>query len=119
MLDVSILTNVWYALIINFNQRKGEISFKLYRRNTTIGVTLYHPKTYEMITLDYDTEQSDIQYEINTNGFKPINNTETLVVNNDSEFILMNSVDINFTDTYSSSYFSLLWIVLHIFLNFF
>lgn len=99
-LEYKLLTNIWNILIINFNQRNGEVSMKIYRRNTTIDVLLCHPKTYELITLDYDTEQSDIQYEINTNGFKPIDNNEKIVSTQDSDFVMMNSIKYTFNETY-------------------
>lgn len=99
-LEYKLLTNMWNILIINFNQRNGEVSMKIYRRNTTIDVLLCHPKTYELITLDYDTEQSDIQYEINTNGFKPIDNNEKIVSTQDSDFVMMNSIKYTFNETY-------------------
>ena len=98
--ETPVLTDIWNILLINFNQRDGNISFKLYRRNTTLDILLCHPKSYQMITLDYDTDKADIDYEISTNGFKPIDNIEKVISIKDSEFIEMSSYTEEFTDTY-------------------
>ena len=100
-LTATPLTNIWNILLISFNQRNGEISMKLYRRNTTVEVLLCNPKTYEMIRLDYDTDQTDINYEIITNGFKPINNNETILSVPESEFIEMYSSKQTFNSVFN------------------
>ena len=99
-LPISLKTNIWHALIINFDQRQGNITFKLYRRNTKINVLLINPKTYDSLTLDLDTDFIDIEYEINNNGFKPVNNIEIESDDIDSKFILMDSNNILINETY-------------------
>lgn len=90
-LPATILTNIWYSVIINLNQRQRTLSMKLYRRNTAIEMLLFNTKTYEQISLNIETDQDDIDYEINTNEFKPVTNIETLVETNHSNFIEMYS----------------------------
>jgi hypothetical protein len=85
-MNSKLLTNVWYNLIINFNQREGYIDFKIYRRNTEIEISLFNKKSYEILNLNIN-EKSDIDYEINNNEFVPINNTEILNKIDDSLFI--------------------------------
>ena len=94
-MEVDILTNVWYALLINLDQRQRTLEMKLFRRNTAITVVLYQPNTYERLELDYDDDYQDIQYEINVNGFKPLDNIETTSSEVNPSFIEMGSF---FTD---------------------
>ncbi|MFW6225954.1 MAG: hypothetical protein ACOC3V_03265, partial [bacterium] len=75
-MDVNFLTNIWYALVINLDQRQRTFEMKLFRRNTAITVTLFQPTTYERLDLDYEEDYNDIQYEIDVNGFKALNNVE-------------------------------------------
>lgn len=98
--DASVLSNVWYVLLINFNQRQGEISFKIYRRNTTLELLLINPKSYEKLQLNVDTESTTIEYEISINGFKPIDTIEIENIQDDSFFIEMQSSKQQFSDTY-------------------
>ena len=79
-LSAPLFTNIWYALVINFNQRQGKISIKVFRRQGDIKMMLYHPASFDIIDLDVKTEKTDIEYEINTNGFKPFNNVEEFVI---------------------------------------
>lgn len=89
IMDAPIMTNVWYALLINMDQRQRTCEMKLFRRNATIMVTLYQPDTYERLDLEYD--DSDIQYEIDVNGFKPVTNTEITSSEVEPSFILISS----------------------------
>lgn len=95
IMDVPIMTNVWYALLINMDQRQRTCEMKLYRRNTAITVILYQPDTYERLELEYD--DPDLQYEINVNGFKPVDNIETTSTQVEPTFIQMasyNQIDV-------------------------
>jgi hypothetical protein len=63
---------------------------KLLRRNTQIDVILYHPTTYEKLQLDAVEDIADIEYEMNTNGFRAVDNIETTSVESSPSFITMN-----------------------------
>jgi hypothetical protein len=71
-----IMTNIWYGLLINMDQRQRECNMKLLRRNAAIIVVLFQPDTYEKLELDAVEDAVDIQYEISQNGFKPVDNIE-------------------------------------------
>jgi hypothetical protein len=89
IMDVSPMTNVWYALLINMDQRQRTMEMKLYRRNTVVTVVLFQPDSYERLELEYD--DPDLPYEINVNGFKPVDNIETTSTQVNPSFIEMAS----------------------------
>lgn len=75
-LPVELMTNVWYCSVIELNQRQETIKMKLIRQDSNITVTLFNLKTYEKLELDIETDLVDIQYEMQNNGFRAVNNTE-------------------------------------------
>ena len=90
-LPIVVTTNIWYSVVVNLDQRQSNVSIKLFKRDTDVETLLIHPKTYEMITLNMVTDKSDIEYEINVNGFKPVNNMEIEPTRLDSLFTLLYS----------------------------
>lgn len=70
----NLLSNVWYGVFINLDQRQRTVDIRLYKRMTSVTVTLYHPSSYERI----DIASTDIDGLRNAanNGFKPVCNTE-------------------------------------------
>lgn len=94
-MSIDVMTNVWFALVVNLDQRQMVVDMKLYRRNTTVDVVLFQPTTYEKLVLDIDTEYDEIEYEMKVNGFRAVDNQETTSVDvTESTFILLNSVKI-------------------------
>jgi len=101
ILNFKPLTNVWYGLLINMDQRQRTCSMKLVRRNTAITVVLFQPDTYEKLELDYVNDATDIQYEITVNGFKPLDNIETTSTEVNPSFIevgVYNKSDVELTE---------------------
>lgn len=95
-MSIDVMTNVWFALIVNLDQRQMVVDMKLYRRNTTIDVVLFQPNTYDKLELNMDTEYDEIEYEMSVNGFRAVDNKEITSVDiTDSTFILVNSANIN------------------------
>lgn len=92
-MQIDVMTNVWFALVVNLDQRQRMIDMKLYRRNTDIDVILFQPSTYEKLQLNI--EDPDIEYEMSVNGFRAVDNIETTLPNINPTYILMNSVKIN------------------------
>lgn len=76
ILETNLLTNVWYAIVINMDQRQRTCEIRLVRRNAAINVVLYQPDTYERLDLDFVEDADDIEYEVNVNGFKRVDNIE-------------------------------------------
>jgi hypothetical protein len=89
VMDAPIMTDVWYALLINMDQRQRTCDMKLLRRNTVITVLLFQPDTYERLEMEYD--DPDLPYEINVNGFKPVDNIETTSTQAQATFVEMGS----------------------------
>lgn len=89
-MDVDVMTNVWFGLIVNIDQRQRSVSMKLVRRNSQVDVILYHPTTYEKLELDLVEDISDIEYEMNANGFRAVDNIETTSIQSSPSFITMN-----------------------------
>lgn len=90
-IPMPLMTDIWYAFIISLDQRQRKLSVKLYRRNTRIEVVLYHPSTYERIELDLEEDTNDIEYEMNVNGFRAVDNIEIGSTDSSSVFIEMDS----------------------------
>lgn len=74
-LNNKLVTNVWYASVINLNQRNNKLTLSLYKRNTDIYITMINPKTYQKETI-YEYEIAEIQNLINQ-GYKKVTNVET------------------------------------------
>lgn len=70
----NLLKNVWYGVVINLNQRLKELDMYLYKRDSSIEITYFHPETYERRNISYDNE-NEKQQAIN-DGLKPVVNTE-------------------------------------------
>lgn len=90
---IDIMTNVWFCVLVNLNQRQRKLTVKLLRRNTVVEVLLFNPKTYDRLQLNIDTEMDDIEYEMNTNGFRAVDNIESGALKND--FIVVNTETID------------------------
>ena len=75
-MPISLMTNIWYGIVINLDQRQRKFSTNVFRRNTSIDVVLYNPTTYERLDLDLEEDITDIEYEMNTNGFRAVDNQE-------------------------------------------
>jgi len=95
LMEVNIMTNVWYGLLINMDQRQRTCSMKLVRRNASITIVLFNPDTYEKLELDYINDAVDIAYEIRNNGFKPVDNVETTSTEVNPSFIEVKSYSVS------------------------
>jgi hypothetical protein len=89
VMDVSIMTNVWYALLINMDQRQRTCSMKLYRRNTAITVVMFQLDDYDRIELD--SEDVTGITSAKSYGYKPVTNIETTSTQVDPSLILVSS----------------------------
>lgn len=103
-IPITFMTNIWYAVVINLNQRQRKFNAKIFRRNTAILITLFNKKSYEKIELDLDDDAVDIKYEIDTNEFVAINNEEIVSSEVSSKYIEMGSYDCDISETYEFSH---------------
>jgi len=103
-MPISLMTNIWYAVVVNLDQRQRKFTTKVYRRNTRVEVILYNPKTYERLELDLDEDAADIEYEMNVNGFRAVDNQEISSTEVQSIFIEMDSYETTMVEPYEFSH---------------
>ena len=103
-MPITLMTNIWYAVVINLDQRQRKFSTKVFRRNTRVEVILYNPKTYERLELDLDTDAADIEYEMNVNGFRAVDNQEISSHEVQSTFIEMDDYESIMPEPYEFSH---------------
>ena len=103
-IPITLMTNIWYAVVVNLDQRQRKFSTKVYRRNTAVEVILYNPKTYERLELNLDTDMVDIEYEMNVNGFRAVDNIEIASNEVKSIFIEMDSYEHDMVEPYEFSH---------------
>lgn len=86
-LEKKLMTNIWYAFVINFDQRQRKLNMYIYRRNTDITVTLFNESSFDKQESILDsTEYNDY---INQ-GYRAINNNEETTA---SELILIDHIE--------------------------
>lgn len=78
-LTKELMTNIWYAGVINLNQRLGEISLYIYRRNSNINVTLIQENSLLKTTAIYNSQEYN---DLLSQGYRPVDNTEDVVSTN-------------------------------------
>jgi len=103
-MPITLMTNIWYAVVVNLDQRQRRFTTKIYRRNTRVEVILYNPKTYERLVLDLDEDATDIEYEMNVNGFRAVDNQEISSTEVQSTFIEMDSYYKDMPEPYEFSH---------------
>ena len=90
-IPITLMTDIWYAIVINLDQRQRKFTTKVLRRNTRVEVVLYNPTTYERLDLDLEEDATDIEYEMNVNGFRAVDNNEIESPEVKSTFVEMGS----------------------------
>jgi len=103
-MPITLMTNIWYAVVVNLDQRQRTFNTKVYRRNTRVEVILYNPKTYERLVLDLDDDAADIEYEMNVNGFRAVDNQEISSTEVQSIFIEMDAYETTMPEPYEFSH---------------
>ena len=81
--DLSLLTNIWYSLVINLDQRQQTVNMKILTRDNDYEITLFHPDTYQKATVGW-MDTTGYTYYINA-GFKPVDNFE--LVNTSTNYV--------------------------------
>ena len=87
-----LLTNVWYACVINVNQQNQVINLNIYRRDCAVNVILYEPKSYAIEEIDVtDTVTID---DFISQGYKRVDNEE--LADNVKDFVLVSSTGLTY-----------------------
>lgn len=76
-INKQLLTNVWYAFVVNLNQRQETLDLQIYKRNTTVSIVLFHPTTY--IKQEVDSTDTTTYNSLIAQGYKPVTNEESLL----------------------------------------
>lgn len=93
-LSVDLLTNIWYQVVINLDQRQETLNINIYKRNTIIKALLFDMISFKKEEVEiYSSDYEDL---IN-NGYKCINNIED---NISTDFELITSETHNITPTH-------------------
>jgi hypothetical protein len=72
-LEQNLSTNIWYAFVVNFDQRQRKLNMYIYRRDTDIEVTLFNEMSFNKQTaISGTTEYNDYILD----GYRPITNDE-------------------------------------------
>lgn len=79
-----LLTNIWYAGVINLNQRSKQLDINVYKRNNNIDVTYFNSISYQKEDINITGDTADLI----SRGFKPVTNTE----DNKTDLILLSSI---------------------------
>lgn len=74
-LDYKLLTNVWYAFVVNLNQRLETLDLKIYKRNTSVSIIMNNQATYQKQSVD--SNDTTGYTALISEGYKPITNTES------------------------------------------
>lgn len=70
----NLLTNIWYGVFINLDQRQRTLDMRIYKRLTDVYVVMFHPDSYQRLDI-ISTDITGITSAM-TDGFKPVANLE-------------------------------------------
>jgi hypothetical protein len=110
-LDASgLTTNIWYAMLINMDNRQRKLSMDLYKRKLDYNITMF-TSNYENATVNANNATGITYYSVR--GYRPVKNTEitnqsidpNLISLYNTEFtgITLNSFEIDKVITINSS----------------
>lgn len=79
--QLNLLTNIWYGLVINLDQRQKTITMKLYTRDNEYNIVFFNPITYQIQTIGW---MDSSQYtQLMNDGYKPVDNVELPNISHD------------------------------------
>lgn len=79
--NVNLLTNIWYALVINIDQRQKTVKMVAYTRDNDYEIVFFNPTTYQVEKIGW-MDSTGYTYIISA-GYKPVNNEELRNVSTD------------------------------------
>ena len=71
---LNLLTNVWYAIVINIDQRQKTVNMKIYTRDNEYNIVFFQPESYQVETINW--ADSTGYTHLISSGYKPVNNVE-------------------------------------------
>jgi len=71
---LNLLTDIWYGLVINVDQRQHTVSMKIFTRDNDYSIILFQPESYQIQTIDW-TDTTGYTYYVSM-GYKPVDNVE-------------------------------------------
>lgn len=96
--SIDLLTNIWYSIVINLEQRQKTVNMKVYTRDNDYNIIFFHPDTYEKRVISW-TDTNEYTSLISA-GYKPVTNEE--LPNNSNEYIGVK--ESNYENTYVQSF---------------
>ena len=96
--NTNLLTNIWYALIINIDQRQKTVSLKVYTRDNDFNIVFFQPDSYQIQSISW-TDSTGYTYLVSS-GYKPVDNTELPNVSTD----YIEVKESNYENTYVQSF---------------
>ena len=103
-LNYDFMTNIWYGLVINLNQKQRTINIDLYRRSYDIQITMFNKDSYEKITMvteniienSHELDNSAYTYiDAISDGFRPVMNNQDVVGVSTKDLIHESTITIN------------------------
>jgi len=87
-LNCNLMTNIWYGLVINLEQRQKTIDMKIYTRDANINIIMINPNSYQMAIVD--SEDINTYNQKISEGYVPVNNEQYVPIIN--QFNVVSSV---------------------------
>lgn len=95
---LDLLTNIWYALVVNIDQRQMTVNLTLYTRDNDYNIVFFHPDSYQIETISW-MDTTGYTYLIGS-GYRPVDNQE--IRNNSTDYIAVK--ESNYTGTYNQTF---------------
>jgi hypothetical protein len=97
--NVNLLTNIWYSLVINIDQRQQTLSLNLHTRENDYNIVFFNPTSYQVESINW-ADSTGYTYLISA-GYKPVDNQEESR-NLSTDYITVK--DVKYTDTLNQSF---------------
>jgi len=89
-LTIQVKTNIWYAVVVNINQRLEKVDMYLYKRPGSYNIKMFHPNSYETATVN-SNDTTGYTY-LTSIDFKPVTNTEVHNITTTFELLTSKSI---------------------------
>ena len=84
-LNCNLLTNIWYGVVINLEQRQRTIDMKVYTRNSDVTIIMVNPNTYQQAVVNENDTSTYNQYI--SEGYVPVQNEQSVPIVNDFKIV--------------------------------
>jgi hypothetical protein len=79
--NLNLLTGIWYALVINLDQRQQTVTMNIYTRDNDYDIVFFNPDSYKVETIGW-MDTTGYTYLISS-GYRPVDNIELRNVSTD------------------------------------